>query len=150
MQYSIRPMTVADLDTVIQIEEAAHSFPWTRGILADCLSVGYESWVLQQEEQIVAFAFMQVAAGQSHILNIAVMPTHQRQGIGRTLLQFLLKLAKEKQVEMMLLEVRRSNTAAIVLYETFGFNEIGIRKDYYPAVKGKEDAIMFALDLSVV
>lgn len=147
---NIRPMTRADLEQVFQIEQAAHAFPWTLGILQDCLRVGYECWVLTQDKQAIAYGIMQVAVGECHILNISVSSKFQRQGYGRKLLDKLLTLAKAKNAEMALLEVRRSNTAAIALYEELGFNEIGVRKDYYPTAKGKEDAIMFALDLSVI
>ena len=87
-----------------------------------------------------------MAVGEAHILNISVAPNEQGQGIGRRMLEHLIELATGK-AETIFLEVRPSNVGAIALYEKMGFNEIGVRKGYYPATNGREDAIMLALEL---
>lgn len=140
-------MREADLDRVMEIETAVYPYPWTRGIMRDCLRVNYDCFVATQDEQIIAHAVLSVAAGESHILNLAVDKNHQGQGIGRHLLMHLMDRARLQQADMLLLEVRPSNRAAIELYESAGFNEIGCRKAYYPAANGKEDALLFACQL---
>jgi len=96
--------------------------------------------------KILAYGLVAIAVGEAHILNISVDPSEQGQGIGRRLLQYLIDTAQGR-AETVFLEVRPSNAIAIALYEDMGFNEIGIRKDYYPAENGREDAIMLALQL---
>jgi ribosomal-protein-alanine N-acetyltransferase len=88
---------------------------------------------------------MSIAVGEAHLLNLCVSPQEQNQGIGRKLLEHVISVAKS-HADTMFLEVRPTNTAAIFLYESVGFNEIGVRKGYYPAKNGREDAIMFALE----
>ena len=144
---SLRPMTMADINSVMQIEVSVYQFPWTKAILADCLRVGYDCWVVIENERIIGHGVISVAAGESHILNLAISPDRQGQGIGRQLLTHLMNTARIKSAQMMLLEVRPSNKAAIHIYESTGFNEIGCRKAYYPASKGREDALLFACQL---
>ena len=142
----LRRMSENDLTDVMRIEQSAHVHPWTEGILKDCLRVGYLCRVLEEKDTktIYGFSFLSFGAGEAHVLNIAVDPKYQRQGYGRLLMQQLIEDAKTLEADTLLLEVRASNIPAIALYDDFGFNEIGIRKNYYPAQQGKEDALMFA------
>jgi ribosomal-protein-alanine N-acetyltransferase len=144
---NLRPMTTADVNTVMQIETSVYPFPWTKAIFADCLRVGYDCWVATDKQKIIGHGVISIGAGESHVLNIAVTPEYQGQGIGRQLLTHLMNTARIKSAEMMLLEVRPSNKAAIHIYESIGFNEIGCRKAYYPAPDGREDALLFACQL---
>lgn len=141
----IRPMQEDDLDEVIAIEEAVYPFPWTRGIFHDCLLVGYSCWVYQFEEQIAGYVVMSIAAGEAHILTLAVHPEYQGKGLARKILEHVLMISRERGAESIFLEVRPSNQRAIRIYEKAGFNEIGIRKGYYPDVDGREDALVMAL-----
>jgi ribosomal-protein-alanine N-acetyltransferase len=143
----IRPLSMADLDTVMDIESQAYDFPWTRGIFRDCLRVGYCCWCYENDGLIQGYGVMSVAAGESHILNITVRPESQRQGIGGKLMKHLLQLARRHNADIAMLEVRPSNLSAISLYEKMGFNEIGVRRNYYPADEGREDALLLALSL---
>lgn len=140
-------MTKSDIDRVMQVEVSAYDYPWTKGIFADCIRVGYDCWVALQEQAIIGHAVLSVAAGESHILNLTVLPGLQQQGIGRQFLLHLIARAHLLSAQVLMLEVRASNQAAIRLYESSGFNEIGSRKAYYPAPDGKEDALIFALQL---
>lgn len=140
-------MQVADLDDVLSIEQAAYSHPWTKGMFADSLESGYECWVAVQNNQLVGHAVLSVACGEAHLLTLCVAPCMQRQGIGRTMLQRLLLRARAERAEMVFLEVRQSNIAAQQLYLSMGFNQIGERKQYYPSHSGREDAIIFALQI---
>lgn len=146
-QIDFRPMTSVDIPAIMQVEERCYDFPWTKGIFADCIRVGYDCWVAEQNQKIIAYGVLSVAAGESHILNLAVDKSCQRQGIGRQFLQHLVDVARLKEAKMILLEVRTSNQSAIDLYESSGFNEIGCRKAYYPAPNGKEDALLLAMHL---
>lgn len=143
----LRPMHADDLAIVNAIEQQAHLFPWDESILRDCLRVGYECWVLLENNSIQGFAMMTIGAGEAHVVNVAVRPSVQRRGYGKQLMLQLLKIAKEKKLAMLFLEVRRSNAPALHLYETLGFNQIHVRKDYYEAKEGREDAIVLGLQL---
>ena len=143
----LRPLAVADLEMVMAIERRAYQFPWSPGIFRDCLRVGYCCWCYEVDNDIQGYGVMSVAAGESHILNLTVNPDLQRQGIGKTLLQHFLQLARRHDADTVMLEVRPSNTAAIGLYEKLGFNEVGRRRNYYPAQEGREDALLLALSL---
>jgi len=143
----IRPLAMADLDTVMDIESHAYDFPWTQGIFRDCLRVGYCCWCYENDGLIQGYGVMSVAAGESHILNITVRPESQRQGIGGKLMKHFLQLARRHNADIAMLEVRPSNLSAISLYEKMGFNEIGVRRNYYPADEGREDALLLALSL---
>ena len=140
----IRPMQVTDIETIIEIEQRAYEFPWSVGIFQDCLSVGYCCWVLERDGVLVAYGVMTVAIGESHLLNLCVDPNFQKMGLAKQLLNQLLDVAQDHNANMTFLEVRPSNFAAIKLYMDAGFNEIGIRRNYYPAKMGREDALILA------
>ena len=140
----IRPMRPEDVGEVIAVEHSAYTHPWSEGILRDCLRVGYSCWVCELGDAIVGHAVMSVAIGEAHLLNICVGPRWQGRGVGRRLLRRLLRIARERNADTMFLEVRASNVGARGLYESEGFGEIGRRRDYYPADRGREDAIVYA------
>ena len=142
-----RPIHSADLPEVLAIEQKVYDYPWTLGILSDCLRVGYYCQLIEIDTQIVAYSVMSVAASESHLLNLAVHPDWQKQGFGRSLLNSMLEYARAKGAAMSFLEVRESNARAIKLYLAKGYNQVGKRTDYYPAHLGREDAIIFALQI---
>lgn len=145
---NIRPMNEADLDKVMAIEPHTYEYPWTRGIFRDCLRVGYSSWVIENEQgDIDGYGVMSVGAGEAHILNLTVTPEMQGQGLGKMLLNHFIDTARYHSLDTLLLEVRPSNKTAVALYVKTGFNEVGTRKDYYPAKHGREDALILALAL---
>lgn len=137
-----------DLDNIIAIEEAVYPFPWTRGIFYDCLNIGYLCRLLELNGKIVAYAVMSVAVGEAHLLTIVVPDEEQGNGYGKKMLNEMITHAAADNATTMYLEVRTLNKTAIQLYHNRGFNELGIRKGYYPAEKGREDALILALDLS--
>ena len=143
----LRPMHEADLDVVMGIERRAYPFPWTRGIFRDCLRADYPAWVMEDQGTTIGYAVLSVAAGEAHILNLCTDPEVQGRGHGRQLLRALLQLARGRGAQRVFLEVRPSNAPAIALYHDEGFNEIGRRPRYYPAIGGREDAIVMALEL---
>lgn len=143
----LRIMSAEDINRVMLLEKKAYPYPWTKGIFADCLRVGYDCWVVTERKVIIGYAVLSVVADESHILNLVVGQSHQGNGIGKYLLKHMMDVARIKSADMILLEVRPSNKVAIQLYESSGFNEIGCRKSYYPAPSGKEDALLFACQL---
>ena len=141
---SFRPMQEADLTDVIEIERRSYPYPWTRTIFSDCLRAGYSCWVCERQGIIEGYGVISVAAGESHLLNLCVRPEALQQGIGRKLLKHFISVARCHGAEVVFLEVRPSNRAALALYGKNGFNELGVRKDYYPAEGGREDALILA------
>ncbi|MSP28459.1 MAG: ribosomal-protein-alanine N-acetyltransferase [Methylococcales bacterium] len=142
----IRTMTHADIPGVMVIERKNYPFPWAEDILTDCFKAGYHCWVCESQGKVVGYSLFSIAVGEAHILNVSVDPDEQGQGIGRKMMDNAIDYARGR-AETVFLEVRPSNIHAIALYEDLGFNEIGIRKGYYPAENGREDAIMLALQL---
>ncbi|MFC0668066.1 ribosomal protein S18-alanine N-acetyltransferase [Azotobacter chroococcum] len=143
---SFRPMTEADLETVLKVEYAAFSHPWTRGIFQDALK-SYECWLMFEGGQQVGHGVIQVILDEAHLLNITVKPQNQGRGLGLRLLEHLMRRARERQAAECFLEVRASNGGAYRLYERYGFNEVGRRRDYYPAAGGREDALVMVCTL---
>ena len=142
-----RRMTAGDLDAVMGIEESVYTHPWTPGNFSDSLSAGYHCWIVEYGGDIAGYSVVTVAAEEAHLLNLSIAGPLQRRGLGRELLSFVLKLARDYAARSILLEVRPSNEAARALYAAAGFAEIGIRKGYYPAGEGREDAVVLQLEL---
>lgn len=144
---SFRPMTPADIDRIILIERAAYPYPWTRGNFHDCLASGYSCWVIEAAGEVVGYSIMMAGAGEGHVLNCCVAPDWQGRGLGRLAMQRMIAGAPEYGVECLFLEVRPSNGRAIALYESLSFETVGLRRHYYPADQGREDAIVMRLCL---
>jgi ribosomal-protein-alanine N-acetyltransferase len=142
----LRKMNVSDLPAVLEIERKNYQFPWEEDIFRDCFRAGYSCWVCEELDKVLGYSILSMAVGEAHILNICVDPAEQKQGIGRKMLENLIEVARGR-AGTIFLEVRPSNPVAIALYKNMGFNEIGIRKGYYPAENSREDAIMLALQL---
>lgn len=136
-----------DLERVLAIESVVHSHPWTRGNFADSIAAGYECWMAECDGRCIGYLVLIVAADEAHLLNLSVAREWQRQGIGAQLTTWVLRLAREQRAQTIYLEVRPSNTAARALYERCGFVEVGMRRDYYPALNGRENAIVMELRL---
>jgi ribosomal-protein-alanine N-acetyltransferase len=140
----IRTMNYSDLKQVLTVEEKVYPHPWTLGIFRDCLRMGYHAWVMTLDQNVIAYGIVMLSPGEAHILNICVDPGYQGIGLGRYILRHLIKKSDLTDVDMVLLEVRRSNVNAQQLYQSEGFHELGVRKAYYPAENGREDAIILA------
>jgi len=144
-----REMTVDDLPAIMEIENQVYTHPWTKGIFNDCMRVGYNCWVYLEQDELLAYGLVSVAVNEAHILNICVAPDAQGRGLGRRMLHKLMQLAEARQGNSIFLEVRESNFIAQALYDQEGFNRIGLRKNYYPAEDGREDALVFAKELNL-
>jgi ribosomal-protein-alanine N-acetyltransferase len=146
--WHLEPMSELHLPQVLEIERRAYPFPWTEGIFRDCLRAGYSGWVVTSPaNEVLAYAFMSMAIGEAHILNLCASPDCQQQGLGRFVLSHLQQVARAAGMDIMLLEVRKSNSAAIALYLNHGFRKLGVRRDYYPAHGGTEDAWLLGCNL---
>jgi len=146
--HSPRPMTSADLPGIHLIELASYEHPWSIGNFADSLAAGYSMWVLEAEGEVMGYYTLMAAAGEAHLLNLTVAPNWRRHGLGRNLLEHCLARACEHQSNSLFLEVRTSNTAAIALYHGNGFIDLAVRRAYYPARDGREDALIMKKDLT--
>ena len=145
--FQLRPMQMDDLDAVMAIEPTIYSHPWTRGNFSDSLNSGYSAWVLLSNQAVIGYALLMMVLDEAHILNLSVAKQYQKQGLGRYLLEHVLKVAKQYKASNLFLEVRPSNISAIALYEKLGFSEMAVRRGYYPAHNGREDAVLMGLAL---
>ncbi len=143
----LRPMQREDIPAVMVLERQLYPIGWTSGIFEDCLRVGYCCWVWEESQAIVGYGIMSVGAGEAHILNLATRIESQRRGLGRRMLQHLIHLARRHRADTAFLEVRPSNPGALALYQQLGFDQIGMRRGYYPSPQGREDAILMARTL---
>jgi len=137
---AIRPMNELDIPMVVTIERSAYQFPWSEGIFRDCLRVGYVCRVVDAGGDMGGYGIMSVGAGEAHILNVCVREEYRGRGYARKMLQYLMNRARASGMQQAFLEVRPSNTAAARLYHSMGFEQVGIRRGYYQATVGREDA----------
>jgi len=140
-----RAMTTADLLYIAGIEQTSYAFPWSDGIFRDCIKAGYFCRVAEVRRDVVGYAIMSLGAGEAHVLNVCVRMDYRDHGIGRYLMQLLFEQARGASCRDVFLEVRTSNPSAIHLYEALGFQRVGVRKGYYQASRGREDAWVYKL-----
>ena len=146
---SFRLMDESDLDAVCDLEARAYEFPWSRAIIGGCTTVPYRIWLgfLPGESTHVSQAFLSITLDEAHILNLSVEPGFRGRGFGGHMLNHLKKDAREQGARQMFLEVRESNRVAMQMYLNHGFNEVGRRRNYYPTAAGREDALVYGLQL---
>ena len=137
-----------DIPVVAAIENAAYQFPWSEGIFRDCLRVGYVCRVVEMGGELVGYGIMSVGAGEAHILNVCIRDDYRSRGLARKVLSYLLERARAAGMREAFLEVRPSNLAATRLYHSVGFEQVGIRRGYYQATVGREDAAVLRRVLS--
>jgi ribosomal-protein-alanine N-acetyltransferase len=144
---SFEPMIEADLRAVIEIEEGLYQFPWTLGNFRDSLRAGYGCWAYRDGRKLIGYAVLMLAAGEAHLLNLSVAAHAQRRGHGRSLLAHVVTIARAHEAKLLFLEVRPTNEVGLRLYSGYGFKQVGVRRGYYPARRGREDALVLALEL---
>ena len=140
----IRPMQTGDIMRVYAIEEDIYDFPWSADVFVSCFGEGYLNQVVELYRRIVGYGVLQVVAEDCHLLNLGIEVQLRGHGLGGSLLKAMLDAAGLQGVKRAFLEVRPSNRAARMLYAREGFNEVGLRKDYYPTSTGREDALVLA------
>jgi len=164
-ELSFLPMQAADLDAVLAIESVSHIHPWTKGNFADSLAAGHWAYCIRpQAEQSVkgsffdpailwAYCILFPAIDELHLLNITVSPKLRKLGLATRMMGAIEGVAAQQKIPRILLEVRPSNTNAFALYQGLGYEQIGIRKKYYPADAqsgAREDALVMAKSIKLV
>ena len=142
------PMQEADLDGVLEIEQAIYAFPWTRGNFRDSIRAGYSCWAYRYGGDLAGYTVLLLAAGEAHLLNLSIAGRFQNRGHGRHLLDHVIEVGRAHRATVLFLEVRPSNEIGKRLYTSHGFRQVGVRRAYYPAPAGREDALVLALNLS--
>ena len=149
MRPQLRAARPEDLPQIFELEQRAYPYPWSLGMLRDCLKAGYELWQLEDAQGLIGYGILSAAGGEAHLLNLCIAPERQGQGHARRLLARLVDLARWHHAERLFLEVRPSNHRAMDLYLRSNFSEVGRRPNYYPTASGREDAIVMALELII-
>lgn len=144
------PMTQIDLDEVLKIEYRVYDFPWSRGNFVDSMTSDYSCRVCRIQGELVGYLVFMMVLDEAHLLNIGVAEKWQGRGYGARLLRHAMDEARCLGALTLMLEVRPSNASALALYRHFGYRQIGVRRDYYPANKGREDALVLIHSLSEV
>ena len=144
----IRRMEKKDLASVLEIERACYSFPWSESVFNDCLSANYDCLIIGKKMDVAGYCIVATAVGESHILNVCIGPAYQKQGCGTELVRYVLERAIQNRIETIFLEVRVSNMRAIRLYSKLGFRKVGVRRNYYPAGSCREDALVYSINLT--
>jgi len=144
MVAKFRPASMDDVSTIVEIEKATNLIPWTKAQFISSMEVGHYSTVLLHQTEIIGYAIFSPIIPESHLLNIAINPMHQGQGLGKKLLQKVINQNKIIGVKVLSLEVRVSNHTAISMYEKSGFTKDAIRPEYYSG-NPKEDALLMSL-----
>jgi len=136
---------------VLRVEQEANRFPWSKKNLEDCLKANNQARVfIDGSGEIQGYSIVQKVVDETHLLNICVKPSAQGKGLGREILNHVIDFANSISSVLIVLEVRSSNERAKQLYLQSGFNEMSVRKNYYPAKEGREDAILMGLDLDLM
>lgn len=163
-ELSFLPMQAADLDEVLKIESVSHIHPWTKGNFSDSLAAGHWAYCIRpQVDQIVkgsyldpailwAYCILFPAVDELHLLNITVSPHLRKLGLGQRMMAAIEGVAAQQKMPRIILEVRPTNTAALALYEKLGYEQIGMRKNYYPAnpeTGSREDALVMAKSIKL-
>jgi ribosomal-protein-alanine N-acetyltransferase len=143
----VQPLEAEALAEVLAIEQALYEFPWTLGNFRDSLRAGYSCWAYLEDDRLIGYAIVMLAAGEGHLLNLSIAASDQRRGHGARLLGHVVRVARDYGARVLFLEVRPSNEPAQRLYGTHGFHPVGVRRGYYPAREGREDAIVLSLPL---
>ncbi len=145
---AISPFTQYDLPTIVSINEACDSFPWRLSHFEQSVSAKHHCVCVKVNTSIIGFAVTKINPFESELLQVGILPEYQKQGFASRLLLSVIDVCKA-QSQQLFLEVRESNVAAIALYESLEFNCVGQRNNYYPAAKGRENALIFALELNI-
>lgn len=147
---TISTLTSSDLAVAFHIEQASHAFPWSAKTFASNHGERYLNLKLclsEKPEKMIGYAITQVVLDEATLFNLTIDPAYQGQGYGRQLLSHLIEQVEARGILTLWLEVRCSNLRAIHLYQDMGFNQVAIRRDYYPSAQGREDAMNMALAL---
>lgn len=155
LEAQFEAMTPAWLAAVARVERSAYEHPWSEANFADSINAGYRAQLLTAghapdalEAVLLGYFVAMKGLDEVHLLNITVAPAHQRQGWACVMLDALALWSRGQGARWLWLEVRVGNTRAKAIYERYGFRQMGVRRNYYPAtVLGREDAIVMSFAL---
>ncbi len=139
---SFASMRLSDLDEVMRIEKKSYPIGWSKSVMRDCIKSDYHTIVLKKDKQVIGFGIIMTALDEAHLLNMCIDSDFQGKGYGRKLLKYLKNICLCNHCKIFLLEVRESSLVAQSLYKSFGFKQIGLRKNYYKKPNGREHAIV--------
>ena len=142
-----RDLTEADLPDILKIERQSYEFPWSEQIFRDCINSDYSCIGVSLYDRLAGYMIVSNVLDESHLLNICLSENWRGQGVAGVMIDYLASELKLRKLKRLYLEVRPSNLRALALYNHKGFEIIGLRKDYYPAEGGREDAITMVLHL---
>lgn len=148
----LAPLSESQLDAILDLEKSSHPHPWSRANFVSSLNSSHHCWGLWQEQTLIGHIYLSLAAGEAELLLLVIANNRQGKGLGKLLLNAAIDRLK-RHARQFFLEVRASNQAAIALYESIGFNQIGERRNYYPAGNGQknaENALIYALELDAI
>jgi len=143
-------MGSGDIDEMLAIENRVHPFPWTRGNFLDSIASGYSAWGCRVTGELIGYCVLMIAVDEAHLLNLTVAEKRQGMGFGARVLSHAMRVARQAGALILWLEVRPSNGKALALYRNFGFRQVGVRRGYYQATDGVEDALVMKHDLAEV
>ena len=157
----LEPLTIERIDAVCAVEQTAYTHPWTRANFTDSMAVGYHcqcllapglaegvtSPVTSLGETLIGYFVAMKGVDEVHLLNITVAPAFQRQGWAPLMLEALTGWSRAEGAQWLWLEVRTSNRRAQEVYQRYGYRRVGERRNYYPAERGREDAIVMSFKL---
>lgn len=146
-KFVFREISLGDLDGIVQIERAVNPFPWGEEALRDTIASSGHHLMSLREGRAVGFLLSSFVLDEAQLLLIGVSPDWQGVGVGGQLLKELINRSQDRGQKLIYLEVRSGNERAIRLYRSLGFIDIGVRRDYYPGLVGREDAIVMSLQL---
>ena len=143
----IREMCLEDVQQVISIEREIFLFPWSPGNFSDSIRSGYVCRAIVKESTILGYGITMMSPEEAHILTLGVSANWQKKGLGKMLIEYFTNYARLENAKSIWLDVRESNQGAVSLYKKMGFIHVAIRKGYYPAMWGREDALVMKLEL---
>jgi len=144
----IRLLEADDIPIVAALAKKNMIYPWSEQVFQDCMKADYHAWVICDADEVFGFVIVLNQLNECQLLNVCIDQQYQRAGYARQLLHYLFDEIRSHGLHRISLEVRRSNSAAIALYYAMGFIDVGLRKNYYPADLGREDALIMMLELS--
>ena len=146
-KFVFREISLGDLDGIVQIERAVNPFPWGEEALRDTIASSGHHLMSLREGRAVGFLLSSFVLDETQLLLIGVSPDWQGVGVGGQLLKEFINRSQDQGQKLIYLEVRSGNERAIRLYRSLGFIDIGVRRDYYPGLVGREDAIVMSLQI---
>ena len=144
---NIREIYPSDISDIYLIESSTYDFPWSLSIIRDCVVNKYDCYLALNGFKVVGYVIAKITSMDTHILNLTIQDDYRRLGIASNFLDLIISKALILKSSSILLETRITNYAAKNLYNKYNFKIIGLRKNYYRVIGGREDAVIFKKNL---